>query len=117
VSLPVEVDGADQYAALFACTALMASYFELLSTCARFLEDRGVATNTAREYVAGLFHALGCVARHDRGKPFADLAREHMTRGGLNEQVLSELTTSGVYASCRSALERVLHRIEGSAAR
>lgn len=117
ISVPVQVKHATEYAALFACTGLMAGYFELLNTCAQFLERHGVDSSQARDYVGALYHALGTAARSHADRSFETLAAEHMTRGGLNEQCRAELIASGVFECYAASLTQVLERILGAQTR
>jgi pyrroline-5-carboxylate reductase len=114
ISVPVQVEQQTQFQALFACTAEMASYFKLLRTCAAFLEQRGLAQRDAERYVAALFDALGHTAMESVARSLQDLVADHMTKGGLNEQVYAELCQDGVFASHTKSLTNILARIEAA---
>jgi pyrroline-5-carboxylate reductase len=114
ISVPVQVEQQTQFQALFACTAEMASYFKLLQTCAEFLEHRGLAQTDAERYVAALFDALGHTAVESVARSFQELVQDHMTKGGLNEQVYSELCHEGVFAVHAKSLTNILARIEAA---
>jgi pyrroline-5-carboxylate reductase len=112
LGMAVEVANESELQALWASTALMATYFTLLDTVASWLAGRGVSASTAREYIAMVFDGLGRVPRQS-GAPFAQLAAEFKTRGGLNEQAAEQLRRSGVFDACALALDAILARIEG----
>ena len=115
ISVPVQVERQSQFQALFACTAELASYFELLRTCAAFLGNGGIPPADARRYVAALFAALGATAVESVTRSFQELVTDHMTKGGLNEQLHAELCREGVFASHTRSLTSILARIETGA--
>jgi pyrroline-5-carboxylate reductase len=114
ISMPVQVEQQRHFQALFACTAELASYFKLLQTCAEFLQNRGIAPTNAERYVAALFDALGHTAVGSMTRSLEELVDDHMTKGGLNEQVYAELCREGVFALHTRSLENILARIEAA---
>lgn len=116
ISVPLQVPQASQFEALFACTAVMASYFEVLGTCEEFLTGQGVDAPVGHEYVAALFHALGQSTWSERDRPFASLVGEYMTRGGLNEQLRTQLMQGRMFSLYAQGLTEVLERIRGLSA-
>jgi pyrroline-5-carboxylate reductase len=115
ISVPVQLTKQSEYDAIFACTAEMASYFELLRTCSEFLRSKGVAIAAAQRYLGALFNALGHTALSASDRPFQTLVADHMTKGGLNEQVRSELLSAGVFAAHAMSLQHVYDRIRSLA--
>lgn len=111
---PAAVHRESEFEALLSCSAEMAAYFKLLATCAEFLADCGVPVDAARRYAASLYGALGDTARSSSDVTFDQLAVEHATPGGLNEQLARELAEAGVYRAHRQGLERILARLSGS---
>ncbi|PXA86921.1 NADP oxidoreductase [Nostoc sp. 3335mG] len=91
-----------------AATATMASYFAFAGTIARWMEQGGVAVGTARAFVGRM---LGGLAVTGPDRDFAELADEHQTRGGLNEQVVRLVAPDGSFAALDSALDAVLARL------
>jgi pyrroline-5-carboxylate reductase len=114
VGEPIAVRQESEFEALLSCSAEMAAFFKLLETCMAFLTDRGVADDSARQYAASLFGALGTTALHQQKLTFAHLAHEHATPGGLNEQLARELSDAGVFRAHRQALERIRARLAES---
>lgn len=109
----IEVKDAATFDALSVVTATFASYFTYVDTIQNWLHRHGVADTTARDYVVTLYQALAHapgVAPH--GGSMA-LSEEYATRGGINEQVLNELTERGVFEAFNESLDKVHRRIVG----
>ena len=115
VGVAIEVASERELQALWASTALMATHYTLLDTLGAWLIAHGVAPARAREHVAMMFDGLGRVPRGS-DLPFAALAAEFKTRGGLNEQCAAQLAQAGVFDACSRALDAILARIEGGGA-
>jgi pyrroline-5-carboxylate reductase len=111
---PVAVQQESEFEALVACSAEMAGFFMLLQTCMNFIMDCGVPAESARQYAASLFGALGNTALCRHEITFEQLAHEHSTPGGLNEQLARELAEAGVFTAHGRGLERILARLSGS---
>jgi pyrroline-5-carboxylate reductase len=105
----VELEDAHAFEAFFASTATIASHFAYLHAIAGWLEAQGIPAPAARHYVASMFAGLAAATRS--GEPFAALAADHATPGGLNEQLLSGLEAQGTFAAVERELQRVLERL------
>jgi pyrroline-5-carboxylate reductase len=112
ISTVVAVASEGEFDALCACTAEMASYFALLQTCATWLTRQGVASDVGRRFLASMFKALGYAAETSGDTSFEQLVAVYMTKGGLNEQVYTELTAAGVFTAHVHSLDRILARIQ-----
>jgi pyrroline-5-carboxylate reductase len=110
LGIAVEVTTENEFRALVAATAAMASYFTLLDTLSSWLEAQGVSPATAHEYIAMMFHGLGQVTQRSDAS-FVELADEFKTKGGLNEQFAEELRHNGVFAACSAGMDAILARI------
>jgi len=108
---PVSVDDEDHFNALLSCSAEMASFFQLLHCCRGFLSVHRVPDESARRYVSSLFAALGHTALNRDVLTFEQLAAEHATPGGLNEQLVHDLGQDGVFTAHQNALEHVMKRL------
>lgn len=86
-------------------TAVMASYFAFAGTISGWMERHGVAREAARAFVRQMFEGLA-TAGPDR--TFEELADEHQTRGGINEQVVRAIARDGVMTSLDEALDAAL---------
>src|SRR5215469_13044820 len=94
----------------------MASYFAFASASAAWLERHGVHPQQARNYVARIYMGLAQTAVEAPGRNFAELAADHATRGGTNEQVLGYLKQHGVFERFDEALDAILRRVTGRTA-
>ena len=67
----------------------------------------------ATRYVASIFAGLAEATRS--ADSFEQLAREHATSGGINEQFLNELEQSGAFQHVSLGLQRILARLNAAA--
>ena len=111
----VRAENADQFHALWATTSMLAPYFGLLGTVANWLRDRGVPPEAADSYVAAMFHSIADTGLKVRGEGFAEITADHATPGGLNEQMLRELTSAGSFDKVSRGLSLILERLNGRA--
>jgi pyrroline-5-carboxylate reductase len=106
----MQLDNEPALEAMFAVTAGMGTFFELLETQARWLATRGIDYADARQYLATFYRGLSNAATVSPA-PFSELTREYMTRGGLNEQVHAQLSQAGYFADYDEALAAVHKRL------
>jgi len=109
-----EVDGEDEFDALCAATATIASYFAFADSITSWLVGQGVPRDTAGDYIAQMFWGLGNTAVDAPERSFQSLAGDHATRGGINEQVLTHLVERGVFETISEGLDAVMHRIKSA---
>lgn len=109
----IELSDEKCFDAFTAETALMATYFRFLETAAQWLRARGVAADQADRYVRQLFGGLAGTALASPQRTLGELADEHQTRGGLNEQVRTHMEGKGMFAELTNALDAVLARLTG----
>ncbi|HEV7320693.1 MAG TPA: pyrroline-5-carboxylate reductase [Ensifer sp.] len=107
----IEVASESEFDALSVATATYASYFKYLETIHSWLRDHGVDDAKGRDYVASLFGALGQAPEITPDASFAHLAGDYATRGGINEQVLRELSEHGTFDRFRESLDGIHKRI------
>jgi pyrroline-5-carboxylate reductase len=110
----IEVEDSSEFDALSVVTATFAAHFKYLDTIHKWLKNHGVADAKARDYIATLFKALGSAPEATPGAGFMDLAEEYATRGGLNEQILRELTDRNVFDVFAESLDGVHRRVSAS---
>jgi pyrroline-5-carboxylate reductase len=111
----IAVEQEERFDALCVITATMASYFAFASASAAWLERHGVHPQQARDYVAHIYMGLAQTTVEAPGRSFAELAADHATRGGTNEQVLGYLKQLGVFDRFDEALDAILLRVTGRA--
>lgn len=107
------VDTEREFDALCTITATMAAYFAFAGGAAGWLTQQGIAAQEARDYVAQIFLGLAETAVGRQGSSFEQLATDHATRGGTNEQVLTYLRGHGVFERFAEALDGVMRRVTG----
>jgi pyrroline-5-carboxylate reductase len=106
----------DHLNALSTATSTMAAYFGFVGHIASWVAQKGIPDQQAREYVARMFAGLADAGLGAANRTFEDLAAAHATPGGLNEQVLRELTDQGVFDTLTEALDSVHRRAAGQSA-
>jgi pyrroline-5-carboxylate reductase len=110
----IEVENSSEFDALSVATATYAAYFKYLDTIHQWLIDHGVEAAKGRDYIATIFKALAAAPETTPDAGFMHLAQEYATRGGLNEQVLRELTTRNMFDVFAASLDDVHRRITAS---
>ncbi len=101
----------NEFDAICATTATIASYFAFNETIASWLEQQGVTASQARDYIARLSLGVTTRAVEASGRSFQSPAAIHATAGGINEQFLKHLVEHGLLTRVPEALDAVLHRI------
>jgi pyrroline-5-carboxylate reductase len=105
------VESEDAFDVLCTATATMAAWFAFAATASSWLEHHGIPEAQARDYIARLFAGLAQTAVESPDRSFAELAADHATRGGTNEQVVNHLRGGGVFARYEEALDAILRRV------
>ncbi len=106
----------DHLNALSTATSTMAAYFGFMGTVASWVEHKGLPERQCREYIARMFAGLSDAGLERSQQSFQELATAHATPGGLNEQVLRDLTAHGLFDALTQALDSVHRRATGSSA-
>ena len=104
------MEAEDHLNAFSTATSTMAAYFGFVGEIASWVAGKGIAEQQAREYVARMFAGLSATGVEEGARSFEELAKAHATPGGLNEQVLRDLTGNGVFGALSDALDRVHRR-------
>lgn len=96
--------------AFSAATATFAAHLDYLTTIANWLVDHGVDHDAATAYTTHIFGQLGQSLLVSTDS-LATLTEKHMTQGGINEQLMTDLRSDGVPDVVRRALDRILSRL------
>lgn len=112
----IEVENAHEFDALSVVTATYASFFKYLDTIHAWLKTQGVDDLKGRDYIATLFKALANAPDSSPDAGFMHLSQEYATRGGINEQILRQLTNAGLFDTFTQSLDAVHKRIMASQA-
>lgn len=108
----IEIEDGKVFDAISAATATVAAHFAYLGAVSGWLARHGVPSQEAESYIAGMF--AGLTPSLSSGESLAHLAREHATRGGINELFREHLTQSGLFDAVELGLDKVLRRVAGS---
>ena len=92
-------------------TCIMSPYYMLLDEFVKFSDERGVAHDISVGFVHSLFSALSRRAAETKDCDLVELAND-MTPGGYNEQSMNELMDSGAITAWRTALDRLVARLQ-----
>jgi pyrroline-5-carboxylate reductase len=111
----VQVEDEARLHALWATTSMMAPFFGALKLMSAWLEERQIAPEQARRYVASMIHALSVTGMAAEEEDFERLIVDHSTPRGLNEQALRELEDAGCYARLSEVLTLIEKRLNGRA--
>ena len=109
----VEIAEEDAFTALYTGSAMVAPLFAFLATYADWMVSRGVPVEVANRQVAAV--AADALPSPDAvaAVGFEELAKEHATPGGVNEQIVTLLRDAGVLDEIRDAVDTVHERISG----
>lgn len=93
-------------------TGAMSAYYMLLNEIVGFSDANGINHDSSVGFMCSLFGSLGKRAASIPGCDLIELAHE-MTPGGYNEQAMNELCDNGAINAWRTALDRLLLRLQG----
>ncbi len=102
-----------EFLALWTLTALLAPFYGFAAASADWAAKHGAGEDAARAFTIATFHALAAIAAQPGAEPLLELAKHAQTPGGLNEQVVRELTSKGWFDAIAPALDGILQRLEG----
>ena len=105
------VETEEEFDAMCATTATIASYFAFTERIASWLSQQSVRESTARDYIARLFLGVATTTFDAPERSFQSLAANHATAGGINEQFLKHLVEHGLLTSVSEGLDGILDRI------
>jgi pyrroline-5-carboxylate reductase len=94
-------------------TGLMSAYNMLMNEIVKFSDEQGVEHDVSVKFLCSLFGALSTRASDIPNCDLIELAHE-MTPGGYNEQAMNELLGNGSIGAWRTALDRLLLRLQKS---
>jgi pyrroline-5-carboxylate reductase len=115
VGRPVAVADKRGVLVLWALTALMATHYAVIEKAAAWAAENGVPADSAATYATSMYEALSIIAATPGAAPLDELVRSAQTRGGLNEQVLRELTEARWLERMDASLDGIVKRLEGRA--
>ncbi len=105
------VDTEHDFDALCTATATMATYFSFADGASSWLARNGIPPAQARDYISRLYAGLSDTSLEEPARSFQQLAADHATRGGTNEQVLTQLTAHGTFEKFSESLDGIMRRV------
>jgi len=108
---PINLESEDQFSTLSASSAIMASFFELVASHARWMESFGIPEPVAADYATSLSRALAEMTCRVDHEGLQNMAEECLTIGGLNEQVLRESKRDQWFTQMHHRLDRIADRL------
>lgn len=111
----VPVAEEEQMQKLMCMTCLMGQLYAQQRAAQQWLGKQGVDAETAGKYVGAIFHSVTLDSSVAGAHTFDELCDEQ-TPGGLNEQVIREMTEAGAYAALSDSLDGVIARIQAKEA-
>jgi len=94
-------------------TGIMSPYNMLLNEIVKFSDEQGIDHDVSVKFLCSLLGALCTRAASIPDCDLVELAHE-MTPGGYNEQAMTELMGNGAIQAWRTALDRLLARLQDS---
>jgi pyrroline-5-carboxylate reductase len=92
-------------------TALMGQLYAQHLATQQWLVAQGVDAESAAKWTGAVFHTVTYDSAIAGPSTFEELVHEQ-TPGGLNEQVIREMTEAGAYTALSDSLDNILARIE-----
>jgi pyrroline-5-carboxylate reductase len=107
----IPVEDQQHFSTFSASSAVMATFFELIATNARWIQSTGVAAEAATRYSTAVFHSLATQVRELDPKELQQVSTECLTAGGLNAQLLKATRSAGWFDELNAELDRILKRV------
>lgn len=107
----IPIDDESQFSTFSASSAVMATFFELIATNARWIQSTGVSAEAATRYSTAVFHALATQVKELGAQELQRVSTECVTVGGLNEQLLNATRSEGWFDELSAELDRILKRV------
>jgi len=95
-------------------TCLMGQFYAQQRATQQWLERQGIGTEAASKWTGAVFHSISYDSAIATPHTFEELVGEQV-KGGLNEQVIRELTEAGAFSALSDSLDGCLARFEGRA--
>ncbi len=114
VGTAVAVDSETQFTALAAGSAVMAAFYELVASLARWLEQRGIPAKEASLYATNMIHSLASLTTKADASALQTMSEECLTAGGLNEQLLLGCKDAGWIEIMQTELDGIMTRLDKS---
>lgn len=107
----IPVENQEHFSTFSASSAVMATFFELVATNARWIQSTGVSAEMATRYSTAVFHSLAAQVKDSSPQALQSLSAECLTAGGLNEQLLNATRDADWFDQLQAELGRIRTRI------
>jgi pyrroline-5-carboxylate reductase len=107
--IPVQEE--QHFSTFSASSGIMATFYELVATNARWMQSKGIPAEAATRYSTAVFHSLATRSRELSPEELQDLSTDCLTAGGLNEQLLKKTKEEGWYDELQAGLEQIHERV------
>ena len=108
----VPVATEEQMKRMMPVTGLMGQFYAQQRATQQWLEANGVEAESAAKWTGAVFHCISYDSADATAHTFEHLVAEQ-TPGGINEQVVRELTEAGNFAALKDSLDGILARVQG----
>lgn len=99
------------FSAFSSSSAIMATFFELVATNARWMQSKGIPGEASTRYSTAIFHSLATQSRELTPAQLQGLSEGCLTAGGLNEQLLKLTRKEGWFDELEAGLDEILERV------
>lgn len=108
----IQVEDESAFTSFSAVSGLMATHHRLTATVTKWVTSRGVNAEDAAAYTSHMFHALTHLESTASPTDLQELARECVTKGGLNELALDQLEELQWFDQVTERLDRIEERLQ-----
>ncbi len=108
----IQIEDESAFVAFAAASGLMATHHRLTATVTKWVTSRGVSTENAAAYTSHMFHALTHLESRASADDLQELARECVTKGGLNELALDQFEELEWFDQVVEGLDRIEERLK-----
>lgn len=107
----IQVEDEAAFTSFTAVSGLMATHHRLTATVTKWATSRGINSENAAAYTSHMFHALTHLESKASAADLQGLARECVTKGGLNELALDQLEELKWFDQVAERLDSIEERI------
>ncbi|MFK7802304.1 MAG: NAD(P)-binding domain-containing protein [Anaerolineae bacterium] len=111
VGTVVSLTNEDQFLSIAVGSAMMAMFYEVVSTTAGYMEKEGLPASESALYASSMMYALADSTMRVNHEGLHQMSEDCLTPGGLNEQVLHGLRGRNWYTELEGEMDRIRDRL------
>ena len=111
VGTVVSLTNEDQFLSIAVGSAMMAMFYEVVSTTASYMTKEGLPAAESALYATSMIHALADSTLRVDDTELQAMSEDCLTPGGLNEQVLHGLRGRGWYSDLEAEMDGIRDRL------